>query len=157
MPAMLRSLPHTSVAPFSRGPLRSRPKATRISAKLTLVPNGDGSKDHLKGEDDVVQPGPISLRSGTLELGRSSNADIRLDIPTVSGKHARIKVESSKILVTDLGSTNGTFVDGKELPANEEREVLPGGEVTFGDVYLAKFSLEESADEASATSTQDTE
>jgi hypothetical protein len=44
-------------------------------------------------------------------------------------------------MVTDLGSTNGTEVDGKELVAMANTLVPLGSEVTFGDMYLAKFRV----------------
>ena len=44
-------------------------------------------------------------------------------------------------MVTDLGSTNGTEVAGKELVPMANTLVPLGAEVTFGDMYLARFRV----------------
>ena len=50
-------------------------------------------------------------------LGRSAPADIVLAESEVSRAHCRITVEGDELVVTDLGSTNGTFVDGARVCA----------------------------------------
>ncbi len=48
-------------------------------------------------------------------IGRKPENDIQIDNPVVSGKHARIFKEGRKVIVEDLGSTNGTFVNKKKI------------------------------------------
>ncbi|MEW5743322.1 MAG: GGDEF domain-containing protein [Myxococcota bacterium] len=50
-----------------------------------------------------------------LVIGRSSKCDVQVDQDSVSRNHARVHVESSKIAVKDLGSTNGTFVNDEQI------------------------------------------
>lgn len=125
-----------------------RPRSIRlcVSNKLVLTPTGSGKTDHI-GEA-VSLPGTIVLKEGLFEIGRTSPADIVVPIPTVSTRHAVVRVTDASgaaagsVQVTDLGSTNGTFVDGKELKAMEAVPLKVGGEVIFGDANLAAFRLD---------------
>lgn len=108
---------------------------------LVLVPSGDGTSDHL--DDPVTMPGMIELKEGKSRVGRDSPAEVLLPIPTVSAVHAELEVEGGKLTVTDLESTNGTFIDGTELKPSSPTPVALGAEVIFGDTFLAKFLLEE--------------
>ncbi len=62
-------------------------------------------------------------------VGRSRDCDLHLDDPTVSGRHARLEWRGRHILVQDLGSANGTFVDGERI---ETKEIRPGADLRFG-------------------------
>lgn len=122
-------------------------------AKLVLVPTGDGSCDHLgmrANKNDTQQSQvcntitgePVALpptlelpESGTVELGRDEPADLLVPVPTVSGRHALIKVEGDKVTVTDLNSTNGTFLNGQQLNPMQAVALELGAEV--GDVLVA--------------------
>lgn len=107
-----------------------------------LVPSGDGSCDHLD-DQSISLPSEIQLKNGLFEIGRESPADIVVPIPTVSTRHAMLRLEDNKVSVTDLSSTNGTYIDDEELVPLRAVEMSVGTEVTFGDMFLAKFRLEE--------------
>jgi adenylate cyclase len=79
------------------------------------------------------------LRSGTLVVGRGLGADIPLTDPTISRRHAELKRSNSGVVVRDLGSSNGTFINGSRVEAGA---VAAGDTVTFGNV---SFRLEEIA------------
>ena len=57
----------------------------------------------------------IALEKGTVTLGRGQDADIRLDDELVSRKHCTLTFDGIHVTVEDLGSTNGTFVDGQPV------------------------------------------
>lgn len=59
----------------------------------------------------------ISLGPQPLTIGRMPPADLILADPEVSRRHCRIDVTGSEALLADLGSTNGTFVNGRKLDA----------------------------------------
>ncbi|MDC0667481.1 sigma 54-interacting transcriptional regulator [Nannocystis radixulma] len=60
--------------------------------------------------------GPVVLDPARLILvGSARSADLRIDDPTVSARHARIGGDGHGIMVEDLGSTNGTYVDGVRI------------------------------------------
>jgi pSer/pThr/pTyr-binding forkhead associated (FHA) protein len=50
-----------------------------------------------------------------LSIGRKEDNDIHIDHMAVSGHHARVDITEGSLAVTDLGSTNGTFVNGKKV------------------------------------------
>jgi hypothetical protein len=112
-----------------------------LSSRLVLMPTGNGSWDHI-GEK-VPLPQPIELKDGVYEVGRAEPADILIQIPTVSSRHALLRVEDDKVSITDLNSTNGTVVNGQELNPMDNVELAPGAEIIFGDMYLARFQLDE--------------
>ena len=53
-------------------------------------------------------------------------------VVTVSGLHARIEKKEGNLLVTDLDSTNGTFIDDKRLRPGKVATISPGSCITFG-------------------------
>src|SRR5450432_410034 len=80
---------------------------------------------------DEVRPYPLPDR-GQAVVGRAADADIRIDSAAVSRKHARVFVEDDNVQVIDLGSQNGTRVNGERLMG---KRALSGGDiVTFADV-----------------------
>lgn len=52
-----------------------------------------------------------------LAIGRGSSSDLVLDDAFVSGRHASVEYEHEGLLLADLGSTNGTFVNEKRIDA----------------------------------------
>ncbi len=63
----------------------------------------------LYPQNDFTQ---IPLERGTVVLGRGQDADIRFEDELVSRRHCALSFDGSSVTVEDLGSTNGTFVDG---------------------------------------------
>jgi DNA-binding winged helix-turn-helix (wHTH) protein len=59
----------------------------------------------------------VALHTGDRVAGRDPGADIRLDSPQVSRRHARFAVDAPSVVLEDLGSKNGTFVGGKRIAA----------------------------------------
>ncbi|KAG2488669.1 hypothetical protein HYH03_012830 [Edaphochlamys debaryana] len=141
--------PSSSARFVRQGVRSSRRTVVAVSNRLVLQPTGSGSTTHLDGEQ-VNPPGPVSLREGTLDVGRVDPCDIVLPIPTVSSRHAILTVEGDKVLVIDVNSTNGTMVNGAEIKAMDYVELPIGGEIVFGDEHLAKFVLQKVEDPPAA-------
>ena len=78
----------------------------------------------------------IDLRTLPVTIGKAQSfADVVLDDPSVSRVHARIyKGEEGGIEIRDLGSTNGTRINGVVIPPNEKVRVQRGDEVKFGNL-----------------------
>ena len=66
------------------------------------------------------------------QLGRGAKNDIVLNDAGVSSVHARFEIGASTLIVTDLGSTNGTFVNGQRLAAQQAVPLNSGDHVVFG-------------------------
>ncbi|MDO9379858.1 MAG: DUF3662 and FHA domain-containing protein [Nocardioidaceae bacterium] len=70
-------------------------------------------------------------------LGRGSEAELRINDPGVSRRHAQIRVEVTSrdvsVRVVDLGSTNGTVVDGQRVT---EAELRDGSQILLGNTTL---------------------
>ncbi|MCB9592049.1 MAG: FHA domain-containing protein [Sandaracinaceae bacterium] len=67
-------------------------------------------------------------------VGRSEDCDLQVSDASVSGRHAKLSWRGQHILIEDLGSANGTFVDGRKV---QRAEVRPGAEVTLGNATLS--------------------
>jgi FHA domain len=68
---------------------------------------------------------------GGISLGRSADADVRLDDRYASGFHARVFNRGGGYFVEDLNSTNGTLLNSQEL--HGEAELRPGDVIRIGD------------------------
>lgn len=78
----------------------------------------------------ILQPvgggDPIPLYKPEIIVGRRPSCDIRLDFENVSGKHCMLRLLNGVWSVKDLGSTNGTTVNGSRLTS--EQSVMPDEE-----------------------------
>ena len=68
-------------------------------------------------------PGTSFALSGGATLGRSDGADIRVDDPFASSAHARIFDRGDFMYLEDMGSTNGTYLNGRQLNGAERLKV----------------------------------
>jgi pSer/pThr/pTyr-binding forkhead associated (FHA) protein len=78
----------------------------------------------------------VPLRDGeSVTIGRK-RGELLLSDPLVSGRHCRIGSERGQVTLRDLGSTNGTLVDGRLV---REAVLKPGSEVTVGSCKMILF------------------
>ncbi|KAG2481061.1 hypothetical protein PVAP13_J064901 [Panicum virgatum] len=109
---------------------------------FALSISGDGDWRHIGYK--VARPGAFEIASDAVTVGRvADKADIVLPIATVSGTHARLEKKDGRLLVTDLGSTNGTYINERRLNPGFAIPIDPGSLLIFGDIHLAMFSCEE--------------
>ena len=69
------------------------------------------------------EPGTVFDISEGATLGRSDSAEIRIDDPFASSAHARIFPRGDFMQVEDMGSTNGTYLNGRQLRGAERLKV----------------------------------
>jgi len=94
---------------------------------VSITPDGHERIAYILNEDEIL-------------IGRTLNNGFVIDHPSVSKRHARVVVDNDDYSLYDLGSSNGTFVNGKRI---KETKLLDGCEVRFGRahyVYRAQRS-----------------
>src|ERR1700733_12054491 len=86
-----------------------------------------------KGEDFRIREGPNTI-------GSEPDADIVLHDAAIAGKHASLRYKDQKFTITDLDSTNGTFLNDRPDPIARE-ELKDNDIIRMGDVTLKFKSL----------------
>ncbi len=74
------------------------------------------------------------LGQGKVVIGRSPDCDIKIDNPAISRNHAAIEFSNEQYLLSDMGSSNGTFLNGDAV--TEPKPLKPGDVIS-----VAKFEL----------------
>jgi hypothetical protein len=95
----------------------------RSPRPLDVPPIADGRAMLVGGGRRIV------LSGGRFVIGRSRDADLTLDDPNVSRRHAELRREDGSWVVADLASTNGVKVNGRRVA---EHRLTPGDEITLG-------------------------
>jgi diguanylate cyclase (GGDEF)-like protein len=75
----------------------------------------------------------LELRPGRVEIGRDPTCDIPLSSDLVSRNHARLLIGSDRVMLVDLGSTNGTFVNDRRI---RDWSLGDGDRIGIGNVWL---------------------
>jgi DNA-binding winged helix-turn-helix (wHTH) protein len=88
----------------------------------------------------------IGLATGENIVGRDRGATVRIDESSISRRHARIVIDGKRARIEDLGSKNGTFVDGKNVV--KPHVLSDGDRIQVGTVVVEfrAFSPERSTD-----------
>lgn len=95
----------------------------------------------------------VTFDESVVRVGRASFCELRLPYPAVSSHHLTITGGDGAWYVTDVGSTNGSWIDGDQIPVNESIAIVDGQALDIGDVrlefaivrdYVSGFTLAES-------------
>ncbi|MFM9194907.1 MAG: FHA domain-containing protein, partial [Planctomycetia bacterium] len=117
----------------------------RVTVGATPLPPGSlrDLLEHtqpLASAGDAIQLEPASM----VTFGRKAGASVAIDHPAVSALHASVSHERGRVVVRDLGSMAGTFVDGRRI--ERAVESVPGSIVQVGErrfqLSADKLSLE---------------
>ncbi len=98
-----------------------------------LTGEADGGAERRQAARDDGRPqrsSSMKLKGDIIIVGRDAGCDVPVSDPTVSRRHARITRRAGRITVTDLNSSNGTFVNGLRITG--EVEVRPGDTIALG-------------------------
>ena len=114
-PAAPSASPETPVLGGPTRPLRAV-GGVGPQGELTIESGPDAGHTHRAGD-------------AALRLGRSPDNDLILRDPATSGHHARVERRGEAFWIVDLGSTNGTLVNGEPI---QEKELNHGDRITIG-------------------------
>jgi two-component system cell cycle response regulator len=142
----------------------------RFQATIGVVSPDDGSRDSDDDTDTRVSA-VVQVRAATVPrdraylvvlagmsrgemfklddarsvIGRSPLAQIRLSDDGVSREHSAISLAGDKVILDDLGSTNGTYCNGVRITS---RELVDGDKIMIGSTTILKFTYHDQLDEA---------
>ncbi len=116
--------------------------AAVIASAVALLKKVEGP-----GED-------IAITEGSVTVGRRpGNSVLLTGDPYISGRHAEFMTDNTGTYLTDLGSTNGTLVNGQKLVPQERQLLLEGDAVQLGQTRYLFNLIEEAPEMESTTST----
>jgi hypothetical protein len=81
----------------------------------------------------ITHAGDVELVDGLISIGRNPTNDFRVSDPTVSSFHCELIISGETVLVRDLKSTNGTFIDQEQV---QESFLHPGQILRLGEAEL---------------------
>ena len=101
--------------------------AGKAALKMTAV-LADGNSQSLALTRKMLANGAV--------LGRKGTSDLPIETAKISRKHAKIYQDGRKLMIVDLGSTNGTKVDGKAIKAHNPIQINSKSVLELGDVRI---------------------
>lgn len=123
--------------------VRNQPPPEAATVRVSESPRAGGRAWRLVGANDVaaavdftVQEAALLESESGLLIGRSARANYVIEHDSISRNHARFLIERGTLLLEDLDSMNGTWVDGKKLEANAPVPLKPNGIVEIGKLAL---------------------
>ncbi len=84
------------------------------------------------------------IRADRTILGRGEKADIRVVDDGISRAHTAVERDGGKLLLVDLGSTNGTYCNGTRV---SRHELTDGDKISIGTATILKFTYQDQVDE----------
>ncbi len=122
--------------------LVERPPADRRQPPTREVPSGRPPRARALRPALEIEGRRVPLTAAVTTLGRDESADLVLDDPGISRRHAEVRISNDgphlQALLRDLGSTNGTYLNGDRIGDEELRD---GDRITMGRTRLT-FRLE---------------
>lgn len=116
-------------------------RPTRVMPAVKPGASKDGKRPARAGSKGPVLrglSGPVTGKtfdlSGVMVVGRVAGVDVRVDDDSVSRRHAELEAKGSTVVLRDLGSANGTTVNGS--PITEDTTLSVGDIIQFGVVEL---------------------
>jgi pSer/pThr/pTyr-binding forkhead associated (FHA) protein len=90
----------------------------------------------------IMRTGPTPgatypLEGESLTIGREASNSVQINDAEISRRHSRLQFQGGKYVIEDLGSTNGTYVNGQRLAA--PYVLKPGDVVSFGEQIVLAF------------------
>jgi FHA domain-containing protein len=108
----------------------------RRDGVTTFLRKGEEAQDYMWIVS--AETGPLSGMSyavhDSIVLGRALDCDLAIVTPHVSRQHARLEIEGQKLYIEDLGSSNGTIVNGKRASGREQ--LRHDDELRFHDIIF---------------------
>ncbi len=130
-------------------------KATTVRATFDGEVNAETSQDRATANDDALKRASFITPDGrtfTIELraeaapayiGRAAGNAIRIDDENVSRLHCSLSFRSGQgVVIADVGSANGTYVNEQLLGHDEARLLKPGDNIAVGDCRLTVSAIE---------------
>lgn len=87
----------------------------------------------IEGQKYAMSSGKLATG---IVIGRSPSADLRVDNQKLSREHAKLQLKDRRLLLVDLGSKNGTTVDGRKLDPHQSVQINTSSRVEIGGVRL---------------------
>jgi pSer/pThr/pTyr-binding forkhead associated (FHA) protein len=94
----------------------------------------------------------VPINVPVVNIGRGDYNDIVIADPSVSTMHAKLQRREDVWILTDLGSTNGTFIEGEQLSG--EQPLGPGTTIRFGDIAALFEPLDDNVPAARSSGTR---
>ena len=117
-----------------RGTPAQQPHVSEARADAPAESDASAEVHCLELQDDELGEDLFVIDSSGLKIGRVAPADVVLSHKSVSREHCSVGIANDELLVTDLNSTNGTYVDGERIGRST---ILPvGAELRLGQVTL---------------------
>lgn len=92
---------------------------------------------HIEVTDSQNSKRTYTFDKPKILIGRSKDADLRLESDEISRKHLYLEIENSKFYVEDLGSPNGVYINGEKLASNARTEIQTFFPLQIGtDIYI---------------------
>jgi pSer/pThr/pTyr-binding forkhead associated (FHA) protein len=93
---------------------------------------------HIAGptEERAIELADDTNEVREIRIGRRPDLELPLPYPALSGLHARLLRADGRWQIEDLGSTNGTRVDGERLTPHQPRPIAPGAQIKLGQITL---------------------
>lgn len=121
--------------PIEIGEFKIRVKRVDPRAVPTVDASTQASGEaHLKGLG-AQQGRSLALPKERGHVGRDASMEVTVDDDSVSRKHAEIRVEAGVYVVRDLGSSNGTFVNGTRLKTGLDKRLAHDDKLRFGETH----------------------
>ncbi|MEA3350593.1 MAG: FHA domain-containing protein [Chloroflexota bacterium] len=99
---------------------------TTQSYELIVVSGAEQGKKFVLSKQEMI-------------VGREPSADISIDVAEISRQHTRLRLEANGYMIEDLGSTNGTFVNGRRLSG--PHLLRPGERIQLGEAVTLAYQV----------------
>src|SRR5262245_23605427 len=126
-------------------PEDTTPEEPEFGPEKTIITSIDGDKEKEKHFYIIFLSGPLMgkmhlLEEGMITLGRVGEVDIPINDLGISRKHCAILFHKGQAILKDLGSTNGTFLNGQRV---DEAGLREGDKIQISSSTILKFDQQD--------------